>query len=78
MNCPVCYSFAQAVDGVTQVNGTIYCAAHGVEALNFNNGMSGPGGPRGPMNRRPPVFTPPVPAAAAEPTPEPAPAPPGE
>lgn len=34
MFCPACLFYRQQVEAVSQVDGTAYCAAHGVEALN--------------------------------------------
>lgn len=58
MFCPVCLSFAQQVEAITVVNGTQYCAAHGVEALQVTLTRS-----NGPMRRQPMpgAFTPPAP-----------------
>jgi hypothetical protein len=36
MFCPVDLQYGQQVEAVSQVNGTIYCAAHAVEALQSN------------------------------------------
>jgi hypothetical protein len=55
MFCPACLAYRQQVEAVSQVDGTAYCAAHAVEALDLSRNPRRRGMPGGLQPLSPPV-----------------------
>lgn len=57
MDCPACLTYGLTREASVQVNGTLFCQPHGVEA--FSGGQPGNAGPRRSSRFTPPIPTPP-------------------